>query len=104
MAPYEKTQVPLAPILLAMTGASPENGGAGLVMTGFVIAAASSLSFLTIMGNPANSIIFASGQVSPPHFLRAGWKMTIISIGVIMLMAALYWPLVTGLIAGGGGR
>ena len=64
-----------------------------LISAGFVIAIASSFTFMTVIGSPANSIIYASNFVRPKDFLKAGWKMSIVSIIVLSLFSAAYWSL-----------
>ena len=64
-----------------------------LISAGFVIAIASSFTFMTVIGSPANSIIYASNFVRPKDFLKAGWKMSILSIIVLSLFSAAYWSL-----------
>ena len=66
-----------------------------LISAGFVIAIASSFTFMTVIGSPANSIIYASNFVRPKDFLKAGWKMSIVSIVVLSLFSAAYWSLLS---------
>ena len=66
-----------------------------LISAGFVIAIASSFTFMTVIGSPANSIIYASNFVRPKDFLKAGWKMSIVSIIVLSLFSAAYWSLLS---------
>lgn len=80
----------VGPIILAMAMVAGEDA----VPVGYMVALASSFSHLTIMGNPPNSIVYASGQVHPGDFLRAGWKMILVSLLLALLFAAFYWPLV----------
>ncbi|MBI2720496.1 MAG: DASS family sodium-coupled anion symporter [Rhizobiales bacterium] len=79
----------LAPIVLKTAVAAHEDP----LSAGFVMAISSAFGYLTPAAQPAFAIIYASGYLRGADFFRIGWRMMIISIIVLLLTAALYWPL-----------
>ncbi len=80
----------LGPITLDianMTGESP-------LRMGFITTVSSSFAYLTVVGTPAATIVYSSGYLKSSDFLKAGLWMVIISMIVLLLAAALYWPLI----------
>lgn len=78
----------LGPITLKMAVAANENP---LVM-GYITAISSSFAYLTVIGTPACTIVYASGYLKPSDFLKVGWRMLIMSTIVLILSAIFYWP------------
>ncbi len=79
----------LGPIVLktaSVSGADPLN-------IGFVTAISSAFAYLTAAAHPAFTIIYASGYLKASDFFRSGWRMTIISLILIIGMSLFYWPL-----------
>jgi solute carrier family 13 (sodium-dependent dicarboxylate transporter), member 2/3/5 len=79
----------LGPVVLkaaSVSGADPLN-------IGFVTAISSAFAYITAAAHPAFTIIYASGYLKATDFMRAGWRMTIVSLILIMLMSLFYWPL-----------
>ncbi len=79
----------LAPIVLTaadQTGTSP-------IALGFVMALASSFAYFTAAAHPAFTIVYSSGHVKANDFLKAGWRMALMSGTVLMFIALAYWPL-----------
>jgi len=64
-----------------------------LIAVGFVVAMASSFTFMTVIGSPANTIVFSSNFIRPKDFFRAGWKLSLSSIVMLVLISATYWKL-----------
>jgi sodium-dependent dicarboxylate transporter 2/3/5 len=79
----------LGPIVIDLATASGESP----LVIGFVTAVASAFAYLTVVATPACTIVFSSGYLKPSDFLRAGWKMVLASIVIVLLAAELYWPL-----------
>ena len=75
----------LGPIVLNM-------GGDAVIIT-LVTALASAFAYMTVVASPTCMIIHSSGLVKPSDYLRAGWKMTLMSIAVLFLFIHLFWPL-----------
>ena len=69
----------IGPIVLAM-GGDP-------LQLGFSTAIASSFAYLTIVASPTCMIIYSSGLVSSVDYLKAGWKIFIMSIFVLFIIS-----------------
>ena len=69
----------IGPIVLNM-------GGDPLVM-GFSTAIASAFAYLTVVASPTCMIIHSSGLVDKSDYLRAGWKMFIMSVLVLFIIS-----------------
>lgn len=79
----------LGPVVLqaaSVSGADPLN-------IGFVTAISSAFAYITAAAHPAFTIIYASGYLKSSDFFRSGWRMTIVSLFLIMMMSLFYWPL-----------
>ncbi len=79
----------LGPIVLKMATAANESP----IIIGFITAISSAFAYLTVVGTPACTIVYASGYLKTGDFLHVGWKMALISILLTMLIALFYWPL-----------
>jgi solute carrier family 13 (sodium-dependent dicarboxylate transporter), member 2/3/5 len=79
----------LGPVVLK----SASVAGADPLTIGFVTAISSAFAYITAAAHPAFTIIYASGYLKASDFLRSGWRMTVVSILLIMVMALFYWPL-----------
>jgi len=77
----------LGPIFLEVAVLSDTS----VVLVGFIIAMASSFTYMTIIGSPANTIVYGSNFIRPQDFFKAGWKMSIASIIILTLISATYW-------------
>lgn len=77
----------LGPIVLQMATIS----GTPVVAAGFVTAISSAFSYMTSFSTPVGNIAVGSGLLKGRHFLKAGWKMWIISICLLILLASTYW-------------
>jgi sodium-dependent dicarboxylate transporter 2/3/5 len=86
----------LAPVTLHMADLS----GTSIVATGLVTAVASAFTYMTPIGSPACGMVYSSGYLKRADFIKAGWKMNVVSLGVLMLLAFGYWGLLT--FPGGG--
>ena len=54
--------------------------GGDQILTGFATAIASAFGYFTAVAAPACTIIYSSGLVKSKDFLRAGWKMAVLSV------------------------
>ena len=79
----------LAPVFLSVAGQS----GVGLLAAGFVTALSSAFAFVTTTGSPAARIIFDSGYLGLGAFRRAGLRLTLSSLALLLGVAFAYWPL-----------
>ncbi|NNC36445.1 MAG: DASS family sodium-coupled anion symporter [Acidimicrobiales bacterium] len=79
----------LGPISLNMASAAGESP----LVLGFITSISSAFAYLTVIGTPACTIVYASGYLKTTDFLRVGYKMVIMSTVVLLAFAAFYWPL-----------
>ena len=77
----------LGPIVLDM-------GGNPIIM-GIATSIASSFSYLTIVASPTCMIIYSTGIISSSDYLKAGWKLFLISNFILIIVSYFYWPLLT---------
>ena len=77
----------LGPIVLNMGGDS--------IIIALSTAMASAFAYLTVVASPTCMIIHSSGLVKSSDYLRCGWKMTIMSIIILLMFIHLFWPLST---------
>ena len=79
----------LGPIVLKLAVAANESP----IIIGFITAVSSAFAYLTVVGTPACTIVYASGYLKTTDFLSVGWKMAVMSTIIMLLAAAVYWPL-----------
>ncbi|MCH7936591.1 MAG: anion permease, partial [Proteobacteria bacterium] len=79
----------LGPIVLKMSVVANESP----IIIGYITAISSSFAYLTVVGTPACTIVYASGYLKTTDFLKVGWKMTIASTIIMLVAAKVYWPL-----------
>tara|TARA_B100000676_G_C17966519_1_gene780697 strand:- start:698 stop:1315 length:618 start_codon:yes stop_codon:yes gene_type:complete len=80
----------LGPFVLKVAVAAGESP----IILGFITAISSAFAYLTVVGTPACTIVYASGYLKATDFLKVGWRMAVISTIVMLLAAILYWPLI----------
>ena len=78
----------LGPVVLKMAVVAQESP----IVIGFITAISSAFAYLTVVGTPACTIVYASGYLKTIDFLVVGWKMALISIVIMLAAAFLYWP------------
>ena len=78
----------LGPVVLKMAVVAQESP----IIIGFITAISSAFAYLTVVGTPACTIVYASGYLKTIDFLVVGWKMALISITIMLAAAFLYWP------------
>lgn len=79
----------LGPIVLKLAVVAGEDP----LVLGFLTSVASAFAYLTVVGTPACTIVYASGYLRTTDFLKAGWKMVLVSTIITLFAASLYWPL-----------
>ncbi len=79
----------LGPIVLNLAQAAGESP----IIIGFITAVSSAFAYLTVVGTPACTIVYASGYLKTTDFLKVGWRMVIMSTIIMLAAAAFYWPL-----------
>lgn len=80
----------LGPITLKLATAAGESP----LLMGFITAISSAFAYLTVIGTPACTIVYASGYLKTTDFLKVGYRMVIVSTILLILAASLYWPLI----------
>ncbi len=80
----------LGPIVLDLAQAANESP----LVIGFITSISSAFAYLTVVGTPACTIVYASGYLKTKDFLVVGWKMVLMSTILMMIFAAIYWPIV----------
>jgi sodium-dependent dicarboxylate transporter 2/3/5 len=80
----------LGPIVLNMASEAGESP----IAIGYITAISSAFAYLTVVGTPACTIVYASGYLKTTDFLRVGWRMCVMSITIMMLCAYFYWPII----------
>ncbi|MBF0622034.1 MAG: DASS family sodium-coupled anion symporter [Magnetococcales bacterium] len=80
----------LGPIVLNLANAAGESP----VVIGFITAISSAFAYLTVVGTPACTIVYASGYLKTTDFLNVGWKMALMSTILMLIFASVYWPLI----------
>ncbi len=79
----------LGPITLNVASLS----GTSLMAAGFVTVISSSFVYLTAVASPACNIMYGSGYLKRSDFVKAGWKLTLISFLLLLLICGGYWSL-----------
>jgi sodium-dependent dicarboxylate transporter 2/3/5 len=79
----------LGPIVLKMATVAGESP----IVLGFITAISSAFAYLTVVGTPACTIVYASGYLKTTDFLVVGWRMVLMSMFMMIMAASLYWPL-----------
>ena len=75
---------------VAVIGPIVLNMGGDPIVMGFSTAIASAFAYLTVVASPTCMIIHSSGLVQRSDFLKAGWKMFIMSIVILFIMSK-FW-------------
>jgi len=78
---------------VAVAGPVVLNLGGDPILLGLASVIASAFGYFTAVAAPACTIIYSSGLVKASDFLQAGWKMAIMSVSALLLLALLWWPL-----------
>ena len=89
----------IGPVVLDMAVSSDTNP----VLVGVGLAIATSMAYWLVIGTPASSIVYASGQLESKDFIRMatiGWPIALVSLSVIIV---LYWVGVLGIDPAGTG-
>ena len=77
---------------VAVLGPGVLDMGGNPIILGISASIASSFAYLTIVASPTCMIIHSSGLVKSSDYLKAGWKLFVISIVILFLISNLYWP------------
>ena len=80
---------------VAVLGPVVLNMGGDPIILGLATSIASAFSYLTIVASPTCMIIHSSGLVKSSDYLKAGWKLFIMSIFLLFLVSTIYWPMLS---------
>jgi len=78
---------------VAVVGPVVLNMGGDPILLGLASVIASAFGYFTAVAAPACTIIYSSGLVKAADFLRAGWKMGVLSVLSLLGLALLWWPI-----------
>ena len=78
---------------VAVVGPVVLNLGGDPILLGLASVISSAFGYFTAVAAPACTIIYSSGLVKAPDFLRAGWKMAIMSVISLAMVGLFWWPL-----------
>jgi solute carrier family 13 (sodium-dependent dicarboxylate transporter), member 2/3/5 len=79
----------LGPITLQIASLS----GTSILAAGFITVISSSFVYLTSVASPACNIMYGSGYLKRTDFLKAGWKLALVSFVILLLISGGYWKL-----------
>ncbi len=79
----------LGPVTLQIASLS----GDSLLLAGFATAIGSAFAYMVVASHPSPAIIYSSGYLKTRDFLRVGARMAVVSLLVLWLAMAVYWPL-----------
>ena len=78
----------LGPIVLKVASVAGESP----IVLGFITAISSAFAYLTVVGTPACTIVYAAGYLKTTDFFKVGWRMVVISTILMLIAATVYWP------------
>jgi anion transporter len=84
------TVVILGPVVLDMA----QNSGTNPLLVGVALAMATSMAYWLVVGTPASSIVYSSGQLQTKDFIRMATFAWPIALIVMAVMVTLYWVVV----------
>ena len=81
---------------VAVLGPITLNMGGEPIYMGMTTAISSAFGYFSAIAAPACMIIYSSGLVKITDFLKAGWRMAIMSTITLLVIYKYYWPLIIG--------
>jgi len=81
---------------VAVLGPITLNMGSDPLYMGMTTAISSAFGYFSAVAAPACMIIYSSGMVKITDFLKAGWRIGIMSAVTLLIIYKFYWPLVIG--------
>lgn len=88
------SNVALVTIFLPVVGAIALGAGIDLLTVMIPVTLASSCAFMLPMSTPPNAIVFASGYITVPSMVRAGFVLNLIAIGLTAALAFWLIPII----------
>ena len=89
----------IGPVVLDMA----QSSGTNPILVGVGLAISTSMAYWLVIGTPASSIVYASGQLEPKDFIRMatlGWPAALIALSLIIIF---WWISVLGISPNGLG-
>ena len=89
----------IGPVVLDMA----QSSGTNPILVGVGLAISTSMAYWLVIGTPASSIVYASGQLEPKDFIRMatlGWPAALIALSLIIIF---WWISVLGISPAGLG-
>ena len=89
----------IGPVVLDMA----QSSGTNPILVGVGLAISTSMAYWLVIGTPASSIVYASGQLEPKDFIRMatlGWPAALIALSLIIIF---WWISVLGISPSGLG-
>ena len=89
----------IGPVVLDMA----QSSGTNPILVGVGLAISTSMAYWLVIGTPASSIVYASGQLEPKDFIRMatlGWPAALIALSMIIIF---WWISVLGISPSGLG-
>ena len=83
----------IGPVVLDMA----QSSGTNPILVGVGLAIATSMAYWLVIGTPASSIVYASGQLESKDFIRMatiGWPAALL---VLAVMVTVYWVTILGI-------
>lgn len=77
----------LGPITLQIASLS----GTSIIQAGFITVISTSFAYLTSVASPSCNIVYGGGYLNRTDFLKAGWKLLLVSFLLLLLISAGYW-------------
>ena len=82
---------------VAVLGPIMLNMGSDPLYMGMITSISSAFGYFSAVAAPACMIIYSSGMVKITDFLKAGWRICIMSAITLLIIYKFYWPMVIGL-------
>jgi sodium-dependent dicarboxylate transporter 2/3/5 len=78
----------LGPVVLRLSALTQNNP----IILGMILVITAAAANFTPMSSPACTIVYGSGRVRARDYLLVGWKMSLISFGLVLVFARYIWP------------
>ena len=80
----------MGPVVLDMA----QSSGTNPLLVGVAMAISTSMAYWLVIGTPASSIVYSSGQLEAKNFIRMAFISWPIALFVMVVMITLYWVIV----------
>lgn len=80
----------IGPVVLDMA----QSSGTNPLLVGIALAISTSMAFWLVIGTPASSIVYSSGQLEAKDFIRMATTTWPAALIVMVIMITLYWVII----------